>query len=96
MIRGKMKMFLFLVFTFFAVMAFSQNVLAGDDVPRMTKEKLKSLLGNENVIILDVRIGRDWETSGYKIKGAIREEPRDFSNWKDKYPKDKTLVLYCA
>jgi len=94
--RGKRKVFLLLALIFFAVMTFSQSVLAGDDVPRMTKEKLKSLFGNENVIILDVRTGRDWEASQYKIKGAVREEPGDFSNWENKYPKNKTLILYCA
>ena len=66
-----------------------------EDVPRMTKEKLKGLLGNPNLVILDVRTGKDWDASEFKIKGAIREEGFDIS-WFDKYPKDKTIVIYCA
>ncbi len=67
------------------------------DVPRMTKETLKSLLGNPDVIILDVRVGKEWNESREKIQGAVREDPeKSVRSWADKYPKDKTLVFYCA
>ena len=64
-------------------------------IPRMTKEELKSLLGNPDVIIIDVRTDEGWKESKWKIKGAVREDPeKDISAWADKYPKDKTLVFY--
>lgn len=66
------------------------------DAPRMTKDELKGMLGNPDLIILDVRYGQDWTDSDLKIKGAIREEPDDIKSWANKYPKNKTLVLYCA
>jgi len=69
--------------------------LAGS-VPRMSKEDLEAKLDDPDVIILDVRVGKDWKESGFKIKGAIRENPKKFKSWANKYPKDKTLVLYCA
>jgi rhodanese-related sulfurtransferase len=47
-------------------------------------------------VLIDVRAGKDWTESDTKIKGAVREDPKEFSSWADKYPKDKTLVLYCA
>jgi len=62
----------------------------------MTKEELRALLDDPTVVILDVRASRDWNRSQRKIKGAIRENPRLFESWADKYAKDKTLVLYCA
>ncbi len=66
-------------------------------VPRITKEEAMSMLGNPDVIILDVRAAQDWKASEWKIKGAIREERnKESSAWMDKYPKDKTLILYCA
>ena len=66
-------------------------------VPRITKEKMMSMLGNPEVIVLDVRTAQDWENTEWKIKGAIREDRNDESGaWMDKYPKDKTLILYCA
>jgi rhodanese-related sulfurtransferase len=67
-----------------------------DEVPRMTKEQLKALLDDPDVVILDVRTSRDWKGSEKKIKGAIRENPKGFESWAHKYPKDKRLVLYCA
>jgi hypothetical protein len=70
---------------------------AAAEVSRMTKEELKALLGSSGITILDVRAGLDWEDSEWKIPGAIREDPRkEVKSWAEKYPKEKTLVLYCA
>jgi len=70
---------------------------AAAEVSRMTKEELKALLGSSGITILDVRAGLDWEDSEWKIPGAIREDPRkEVKSWAEKYPKKKTLVLYCA
>ncbi len=66
-------------------------------VPRITKEEVKSMIGNPDLIILDVRADKDWKDSEWKIKGAVREDRRGKSNeWMDQYPKGKILVLYCA
>ncbi len=65
-------------------------------VPRMPKEELKALLGNPDLITIDVRLGKDWADSDVKIKGAIREDPEAVEAWVQKYPKDRTYVLYCA
>jgi predicted sulfurtransferase len=66
------------------------------DVPRMSKEDLKAMLGDPDLIILDVRAGRDWDSSEFKIQGAERANPSDFNTWAGKYPAAKTIVLYCA
>ena len=66
-------------------------------VQRITKEELKPMLGNPDVIILDVRSAQDWKESEWKIKGAIHEDRKGETNaWTDKYPNDKVVVLYCA
>ena len=64
------------------------------DVPRMTKEELKVLLEKGDVILLDVRSGRDWKSSEFIIPKALRENPGKVASWASKYSKDKTLVLY--
>jgi len=69
---------------------------ASNDAPLVTKEELKAMLDDPAVIILDVRIERDWQASEFKIKGAVYANPRDYSSWAKTYPKDKTIVLYCA
>jgi rhodanese-related sulfurtransferase len=66
------------------------------EAPRMEKEQLKAQLGNPDVAVLDVRALTDWVMAKEKIKGAVRENPRDVEEWSGKYPKDKTIVLYCA
>jgi hypothetical protein len=72
---------------------FTTSVLSAD-APRMTKEELKALLGQPDLIIIDVRTGSDWTASDLKIMGSIREDPYAIAPWTNKYPKDKTLVLY--
>lgn len=72
------------------------QAVAAETVPRISKEDLKAKLGSADVVIIDVRTDRDWESSDLKIKGAIRENPGIVDFWADNYPKDKTIVLYCA
>jgi len=69
---------------------------ASNEVPRITKEELKTQLGAADVVLLDVRAGKDWSSSEIKIKGAVREDPKEFDAWASKYPKEKKIVLYCA
>jgi hypothetical protein len=66
------------------------------EAARMDKNELKAGLGNPEVVIIDVRSYTDWFFSGDKIPGAIRENYKDFDGWYAKYPKEKTIVLYCA
>jgi rhodanese-related sulfurtransferase len=66
------------------------------DAPRMPKDELKSMLDSPEVVVIDVRSYTDWLLSRDKIRGAVREDYRDFDAWSAKYPKDKTVVLYCA
>ncbi len=47
------------------------------NVDTMDIDELKSRLDSENTVILDVRAGRDWSSSEFKIKGAVRAEPGD-------------------
>ncbi len=69
---------------------------APKDVPRISKEELKPELGSKDIVLLDVRAGKDWSSSELKIKGAVREDPKDFEAWASKYPTEKKIVLYCA
>lgn len=64
-------------------------------VNKMTKEELKDRLGQENLVILDVRSGRDWSSSEFMIQDAIRVDGKDLSV-AENYPKDNIFVLYCA
>jgi len=69
---------------------------AGNQVPRISIEDLKARLGSSGLIVLDVRQPGDWSAGKTKIKDAIREDPGKFDGWRNKYPRDKTLVLYCS
>ena len=69
---------------------------AAQDVPRISKETLKSMLGNPEVVVIDVRAFLDPKMKAKQIKGAFREDPdpAQVKSWAKKYSKGKTIVLY--
>jgi len=66
------------------------------DVGRMSKDELRGMLGNPDLVILDVRTEKEWRKSDKKILGATWQDADEFALWADTYPKDKTIVLYCS
>ncbi len=70
-------------------------VAAASDVPKISKEELNAMLDNPDLVIIDVRRERDWKSSSLKIRGAVWEDFLDVETWAQKYPKNKTIVLYC-
>jgi len=91
--RKRLFIAIFLIF----LMSWEYTLFAQPgDVPRMTKQALSAVMGRPDIIIIDVRRGGDWTDGDLKIKGAVREDPEAIQSWVNKYPKDKTLVFYCA
>jgi rhodanese-related sulfurtransferase len=88
------KLFLIVICASLALAGYSLSAAAGGEIPRMTPDRLASLLGSPDLVILDVRT--DWDRSDEKIKGSVREEPGGVLEWAAKYPKDKKIVLYCT
>ena len=83
---------LLLVFVLFGCV---RELVPEPGVPRMTKEEVKALLGNPDVVIIDVRSPDDWNRSKEKIAGAVREDPeKEIKSWAMRYSKDKTLIFY--
>ncbi len=91
----KKKLLLGCLVIFLGMGMFVSQLLSAD-APRMSTDELKALLGNPDLILLDVRSGIDWNDSDLKIQGAIREEPGQINSWSNKYSKEKIIVLYCA
>jgi rhodanese-related sulfurtransferase len=91
----KRILFLAIVMVVAAAAVFASSS-AAQDVKRMTIEELKGMLGNPDLVIIDARREGDWKQSKVKIKGAVREDLEKVDTWMNKYPKDKTLVFYCA
>jgi hypothetical protein len=63
-------------------------------VEKMDIEELKNRLGEENLVIIDVRAESDWKMSEFKIKGALRRKHKRVADWAVQMDKDKTYVLY--
>jgi cytochrome c-type biogenesis protein CcmH/NrfG len=92
--KGLRAVIIAALLSLFAIGVMAQ-VSTPEDVPRISKEKLKAMLGKPDVTILDVRLEAQWQADAEKIPGAVHENPAlDVKSWLDKYPKDKTIVLY--
>ena len=63
---------------------------------KITIEEAKKILDASEVVTIDVRKAGDWINSDSKIAGAVREDPTLVDSWYDKYPKEKTIILYCS
>ena len=74
----------------------SAGAVVAQDVPLMTKETLKKILTDKDVLVLDARRGRDWSGSEFKIKGAVRGAPDEVDSWSTGFDKSKKVVVYCA
>jgi len=92
MIKGRLLLLILGV----AILVMLAPFVMAEEAPRITKDELKVLLDDPDLVILDVRRGKDWNKSDKKIKGAVRENPKRFKSWAHTYSKEKTLVLYCA
>ena len=97
---NRSKNFLFLTSVLISFLALSIPCDLGADssseVPRISVAEVKQRLGSSDMIIIDVRRIRNWWSSSKKIISAAREDPSKASQWAGKYPKDQTLVFYCA
>lgn len=67
---------------------------ASDEAPRMTKEELRRLLGDPDLVVIDVRVGGDQAPT--RIPGSKHERAAEVGTWAENYPKGKRIVLYCA
>jgi len=78
------------------ILMFTASFAGAGDFTVINKDKLKGELTNPDVIVVDVRAAHDWDSSQWKIQGARREVPAQAVKWMAEYPKDKTIVFYCA
>ncbi len=94
MLNTKLRIVLTVLFSL-AVVGCLQEVSMEQKVPRMTVQELRAMLGQPDLVVLDVRIKDEWEKSDSKIKGAVRENPEvAIRSWAENYPRNKTLVFY--
>jgi len=90
----KRKLFPVLILIFLTIGLFTTFGLSAD-VPVITKDELKAMLGNPDLVIFDVRLSSDYFASDIKVKGAERP---DYGTKKIVPPEysGKTIVIYCG
>ena len=58
-------------------------------------QDLKSILGNKDVKVIDVRRKDDYAAADSTISNSSWFDPANIDGWCDMMPKDKEVVLYC-
>jgi rhodanese-related sulfurtransferase len=58
-------------------------------------QELKSILGNREVQIIDVRRKEDYAADNSVIPNATWFDPANIDSWCDTIPREKEVVLYC-
>jgi 3-mercaptopyruvate sulfurtransferase SseA len=64
------------------------------EVPRITKEQLKEMLGKPDLVIIDARPMEQWKYSDQMIPGTVYEDPLAIQSWAHKYDKNRKIVVY--
>jgi hypothetical protein len=88
MIRSRLK------YGLLAIVTFVIGAAATRDMPRITKEEAKALLGAPKVVFVDARLTSVWDRSDRKIKGAVRADRWDLESWAAGYDRDTTFIAY--
>jgi hypothetical protein len=63
----------------FAILGIFAFTALAQEVPKITKEEVLGMIGNPDVIIIDVRSGGNRDRNELKMKEAVREDPRNVS-----------------
>lgn len=87
-----------LILALMAGILFYRSAASADSIeaPRISIERVRQMLDDPDVIIIDVRTAKTWWRSPTKIANAVREELDSVEKWAAKYAKDKTLIFYCS
>ena len=59
-------------------------------------QELKSILGNKDVTVIDVRRKEDYMADNSVIPGSTWFDPANIENWCTTLPENKEVVLYCV
>lgn len=78
------------------VMGATDDKIPYPEVPRITKEQLREMLGKPDVVVIDARPMEQWKYTDQVIPGTTHEDPASVPEWAQKYAKNKTTVIYCA
>jgi len=77
-----------------ALTGYSAPPSSVEQVPRLTKEQVRDMLGKPDVVIIDIRFIKQYEQSDRKLPGAVFVQPENFDEFVKNRPKDNTYVLY--
>ena len=98
-----LKVYSTILVTLFSGIVFSQDVqfeFRNDDRPSfdqlITVSQLSEKQGQKNLILLDVRLKKDFEKDPLLIPGASYFDPEKFPEWSESLPSDSEVVVYCV
>lgn len=81
--------------SFIALAGWSAPPSSVEQVPRLTKEQVRGMLGKPDAIVMDGRYIKQYEQSDRKLPGAVFFQPETIDEFVKNHPqKDKTYIIY--
>ena len=74
----------------------TQSTAPPPEASRISKEKLKELLDDPGLILIDTRVKQQWAKAEFKLPGARHGSPWTPEEWGKELPRDQIIVTYCA
>jgi rhodanese-related sulfurtransferase len=62
----------------------------------ISTQELKTIQGNKDITLIDVRRKEDYTADNSVIPGSIWFDPANIDNWCTTLPENKEVVLYCV
>lgn len=74
------------------------EVAGPDHPPRISMNEVQKMLDSgEDILFIDTRTNRQWQSARHKIPGAIRVSSNsDILALTKNYPADQAIVTYCT
>jgi rhodanese-related sulfurtransferase len=92
----KTKLLTGLVFLSLLLAPLGTALAAAPEVKLIDAATLKGMLGDPQLLVIDVRTPSAYADSDKKIKTAVRQDPGKVPTWAQKLSRDQKMVLYCS
>jgi len=70
---------------------------AADNIRMIKAQELKGRIDKgEDILIIDIRTGKEYEESHFRIKGAIRISIVSLEDRIKELPTDRPIIFYCS
>ena len=69
---------------------------ATPEAQRISKERLRKMLDDPRLVLIDTRVKQQWDKAEFKLPGARHASPWEPEEWGKELSRDQIVVTYCS